>query len=377
MLAAIPELVHSAARVRAPAIREGWLRDGPRAADGERGRDRYVEVGWDEALALVAREIARVRDGHGPEAIFAGSYGWSSAGAFHHARTQLKRLMAAAGGYTGQVDNYSFAAGAVLLRRVLGDASAVAGPMSDWAGIAEHTDLLVLFGGARMSNAQVATGGGVLRSPEPWLARLRERGARIVTLSPSRGDAPEGSEWIPIRPGTDTALMLALARVLVDDGAIDRDFLARYAVGGDRFLTSLEGRDPEWAEGITAVPASTIRALARTLPHGRTFLSASWSLQRADHGEQPFWALIALAALLGQIGLPGGGVAFGLGSIGGIATPRRRAAVPRIAAPPESRAKRYPGRPTRRPPAASRGDDPLRRPRDLVARCTHGSVGRW
>jgi biotin/methionine sulfoxide reductase len=76
-----------------------------------------------------------------------------------------------------------------------------------------------------------------------------------------------------------------------------------------------------WAAGITGVPADTIVALARRMAATRTMVSASWSLQRGDHGEQPYWGVILLAAALGQIGLPGGGFGFGYGSAVGIAEP--------------------------------------------------------
>ncbi|MGO4427526.1 molybdopterin-dependent oxidoreductase, partial [Streptomyces sp. MCAF7] len=69
-------------RVRRPAVRRSWLERGP-GPTGARGREPFVEVGWDEALDLVAAELARVRDEHGPQAVFGGSYGWGSAGRFH------------------------------------------------------------------------------------------------------------------------------------------------------------------------------------------------------------------------------------------------------------------------------------------------------
>src|SRR5207247_5427494 len=79
--------------------------------------------------------------------------------------------------------------------------------------------------------------------------------------------------------------------------------------------------DAKWAAAITGVPAETIRDLARQMANARTMLTASWSLQRADHGEQPYWALVLLAACLGQIGLPGGGFGFGYGSGASLAEP--------------------------------------------------------
>src|SRR3546814_6701527 len=86
-------------RVRRPAVRESWLRDGPGAAPELRGREPFVEVEWERALDLVAAEVERVRRTHGNEAIFGGSYGWASAGRFHHAQSQIHRFLNMAGGY--------------------------------------------------------------------------------------------------------------------------------------------------------------------------------------------------------------------------------------------------------------------------------------
>ena len=84
------------------------------------------------------------------------------------------------------------------------------------------------------------------------------------------------------------------------------------------------------AAPITEVDVETIRALAQRVTRGRTMLSAAWSLQRADAGEQPYWALIALAAMIGQVGLPGGGFGFGYGSINGMGTPRCHVPTPNM-----------------------------------------------
>src|SRR5262249_27048582 len=87
-------------------------------------------------------------------------------------------------------------------------------------------------------------------------------------------------------------------------------------------------KDADWAARISEIPATKIRALARRMARSRTLITANWSLQRSDHGEQPMWALIALAAILGQIGLPGGGFGVGYGSVEGLADLRPPAPVP-------------------------------------------------
>ena len=107
----------------------------------------------------------------------------------------------------------------------------------------------------------------------------------------------------------------------------DTEFLARYCTGFDRVRAYVTGesdgqpKDADWAAPITGIAAETIRTLARRMASNRTMISASWSLQRADHGEQPYWGVLLLAACLGQIGLPGGGFGFGYGSSAGIAEP--------------------------------------------------------
>ena len=92
--------------------------------------------------------------------------------------------------------------------------------------------------------------------------------------------------------------------------------------------TDGQPKDADWAAPITGVPADTIRALARRMAATRTMVTASWSLQRAHHGEQPYWAVMLLASALGQIGLPGGGFGFGYGSGAGIAERRCRSRAP-------------------------------------------------
>lgn len=101
-------------RVRRPAVRKGWLDHGPQGAR-KRGDEPFVEVDWDTATALVAAEIARIRRDHGNSAIFGGSYGWSSAGRFHHAQSHVHRFLNILGGYTRSVDTYSLGAGRALM----------------------------------------------------------------------------------------------------------------------------------------------------------------------------------------------------------------------------------------------------------------------
>jgi biotin/methionine sulfoxide reductase len=318
-------------RIAEPMVREGWLRD--RASPGQRsqrGRDRFVPVTWDAAARLIAGEIDRVRTAHGNDSIFAGSYGWGSAGRFHHAQSQVRRLMNCVGGYTGHVETYSVGAGAVIMRHVLGDDASYYGRASGLDTCAAHSEILLVFGGLAPRTAQIEAGGIARHLLEDHLRAIIARGIRVVLVSPRRDDLPSwvGAEWWPVAPNTDTALLLGLAGEIVAAGGHDADFLARCCSGADTFLAYLKGdtdgtpKTAEWAAVITDIPAPMIRALAAQLTEKRTLITMSWSLQRAVHGEQPWWSAVALASVAGQIGKPGGGVTFGAASVGGMGMPQ-------------------------------------------------------
>ena len=318
---AVAAAITGPTRVRRPAVRRSLMERGPGAAPERRGIDPFVETSWDEALDLVAGEIARVRSAHGNAAIFAGSYGWSSAGRFHHAQSQVHRFMNCAGGYTGHVGTYSLGAARILMPRILMPMDDIIGRMTAWPVLEEHCELFIAFGGLPGKNAQVGTGGASQHWLRGGLARLAAAGCTIVNVSPARTDLDCGAgtavEWLPIRPNTDVALMLALAYELRAQQRHNRSFLDTHCTGYAQFERYLRGdtdaqpKDARWASTITGIEPERITQLAERMAARRTMLNASWSLQRADHGEQPYWMLVTLAAMLGQIGLPGGG--FGLG----------------------------------------------------------------
>ena len=328
LLANFVDGVHHKARVTRPAVRRGWLENGP-GPDPRRGADEFVEVEWAEALDLVAGELQRVRATHGNESIYGGSYGWASAGRFHHAQGQLHRFLNCIGGYTASVNSYSLGASEVILPHVVGTAAEVLRRATTWKAILEHTELVVAFGGMNVKNAWVSPGGVTRHTLPPSLAAAGERGLSFELFSPLRSDLPEDvkATWHPVVPGTDTAVMLALAHVLVTEGLHDTEFLETYTVGADRLIAYIVGEEdgqpksPEWAEAISGIDASTIRDLARRMTEQRTLVTVSWGLQRTQHGEQPVWMGIALAALLGQIGLPGGGFGHGYGSMADVGAP--------------------------------------------------------
>jgi biotin/methionine sulfoxide reductase len=313
-------------RVAQPMVREGWLKAREKSDGAGRGSERMVPVSWEEASALVAGEIRRVSGEFGGASIFGGSYGWTSAGRFHHASTQMRRLLNLTGGYTGHRDTYSVAAGAVMLRHVFGHDGEYRGHGVAMDDVAENAEIVVAFGALTQRTSQNEAGGIARHLLGEKLRRLKARGVRVVLVSPRKDDAPDWLEadWWPIAPGTDTALLLGLAGEVLASNSHDRAFLERCCSGAEKFIDYVRGvgdgvpKDADWAAGLTGIEAGRIRRLARDLTALRSFISMSWSLQRAVHGEQPYWAAVSLAALVGDIGLPGGGVAFGFGSLGGV-----------------------------------------------------------
>ena len=331
MINTIPSAVHAACRITQPMVRQGWLEHGVRSDRAGRGVEPFVAMSWDEALDLVAAELRRVKDAYGNEAIYASS-GWASAGVFHNAPTQLYRFLNGFGGFVSQVTNYSFGAASVIVPHVVGTMEPVGSGLTAWPTIAKHTRLMVLFGGMASKNTEVNMGGIGRHEDQDWLAHVRQAGVAFVNISPMHSDAAEalGAAWLPLRPNTDVALMLGLAHTLIAENLYDRAFLDTYTVGFARLRAYVMGesdgtpKDAAWASAITQVPVQTIRALARRMAGVRTMIAVSWSVQRADHGEQPYWMAIALAAMLGQIGLPGGGFGFGYGATSGIGSPPAR-----------------------------------------------------
>ncbi|KRE31818.1 molybdopterin oxidoreductase [Mycobacterium sp. Soil538] len=331
----LPGSVRHVSRITGPAVRRGWLDEGP-GPSMRRGADDFIAVTWEQLTELLAGELRRVVDGHGNEALYGGSYGWSSAGRFHHAQSQVHRFLNCLGGYTFSRHSYSLGATGVIMPRVVGTHDDLFKRSTQWDVIVEHTDLLVCFGGLALKNTGVNHGGTTAHPARDALHRFRDRGGRIVSFSPLRDDVDGPCDWYAPVPGTDVAVMLGLAHVLAGESLADRDFLARYCTGYDRFERYLLGTDdgvpksPQWAAERSGLDADDLTALAHRMAANRTIVTVSWSLQRTRFGEQAPWMGLTLAAMLGQIGLPGGGFGHGYGSMNEPGLPPLRCSLPRL-----------------------------------------------
>lgn len=328
----VPWQVHADNRVRYPMVRKSWLQHGPGSHTELRGCDEWVRVSWPQAIELVASDIKRVQQQHGPQAIYAGSYGWKSVGMLHNCQALLRRMMNLAGGFLGYTGDYSTGASQVIMPHVVGSIE-VYEQQTTWPDVIEHSQLVVLWGCNPLVTLRnswnvpdhVGAGG---------FMALKQKGTRIICIDPVYNESARqlAAEWIAPRPYTDCAMMLGIAHTLLIEQHYDAAFVADYTTGFERFEQYLLGsedgqvKDADWAADLCGLPAETLRQLARDMASQRTMIMSGWGMQRQHHGEQQHWMLVILAAMLGQIGLPGGG--FGLSyhySSGG--SPRARGGV--------------------------------------------------
>ena len=280
---------------------------------GNRGDGSFEPVSWDAALNEVAERMLDIRQRFGNEAIMYIAYSGNT-GTFLHSQLGVFRLLTLFGGFTPCWGSASFWGSLFSSEATYG--TLVAGHTPDDI---LNARLILMWGWNPAETVQ--------KTNTAWyLAQAREQGTHIVAIDPRFTDsaAAFARQWIPIRPGTDTAMLIAMAHVMIAEGLHDRDFLAKYTSGFDRFahyvLGETDGRPktPAWAAQITGVPKERIIELARryatTKPAKLLTLGAPG---RSAFGEQFHRAAATLAAMTGNIGIYGGEPAgFGLAPVG-------------------------------------------------------------
>ncbi len=311
-----PYQVHAHNRITSPMIRKSWLEQGPDSRNDLRGRDEWVQVSWDKAIRLVGDQIRHLQQTAGPSSIYAGSYGWKSTGMLHNSRALLSRLMNLAGGFLSYSGDYSTGAAQVIMSHVVGSME-VYEQQTSWPNVIEHSELVILWGCNPLTTLKnswnVPDHVGLA-----GFEALAAKGTRVICIDPIRSPSARKlkAEWLAPAAYTDAAMILGLAHTLLTEKLHDEAFLQRYTVGFDKFRAYLLGesdgtvKSAEWASAICGIDAERLRELARTLVRQRTMIMAGWGIQRQHHGEQPHWLLVTLAAMTGQIGLPGGGFGF-------------------------------------------------------------------
>jgi anaerobic dimethyl sulfoxide reductase subunit A len=284
---------------------------------GPRGAGQWERIAWDEALDTVARELRRVRDTYGPAAILDASRSGSTS--VLHSRATVGRLLHLLGGCTELWSNLSAEAEVFAVRYTYGPAihymSAGREPV-DYA-----SSRLILMWGWSPGDGHFGTG------TLEYLKWARQRGTRIVCVDPRRTRTSRSlaDEHVFIRPSTDAAALIAMTQVIVAEGLQDQTFLDRLVLGFDEahlppgaprgasyrayLMGETDGvpKTPEWAAPITGVPAATLRRLAIEFATERpAAIHCGFAPGRTAYGEQFHRAAYGLAAVTGNIGVPGG-----------------------------------------------------------------------
>lgn len=281
-----------------------------------RGKDEWVQVSWDTALGLTAKAILDTIEKYGNEGCFSSSYGgWSHAGIFRPNVLQ-GRFFNLLGGSSMTTGDYSAGAGQIIMPMVIGDME-VYSAQTSWEQLRDNTELVVFVGCDPDKNNRIEYTVCDHEMYAGWEA-IKKAGCQFMSINPqvTTTDEKMGSEWVRIIPNTDTALFMAMSHHLLSQNKHNQAFIDKYTVGFDKYRAHLEGKDgtspktPEWAEKITGIPAAKIRSMAELMQSKRTQLCGSWAIQRAHHGEMPYWAIVNFACILGNIGLPGQGVGF-------------------------------------------------------------------
>ncbi len=286
---------------------------------GPRGNGKFEQVSWEDALDTIATQFERVKAKYGNDALFV-PYGTGSYNQLNGSQV-ARRLMNLYGGCLGIYNSYSWAAINAATPTVWG--TLVTGNQrQDWL----NSRYILMWG---WNPAEMRDG----TNSDYFIKLARKKGARVVCIDPrhSLSAAALADEWIPIRPGTDTAMMSAMAYVMLEEGLLDINFIHKYCIGWDKttmppefgkeesytdYLLGIHdgvSKTPEWAEVITTVPAGTIARIAREYAtQVPAVLYQGYGMQRRAYGEQVVRAGCTLAAITGNFGIPGGW-ASGLG----------------------------------------------------------------
>jgi anaerobic dimethyl sulfoxide reductase subunit A len=282
---------------------------------GKRGEGKFERISWEEALDTIAGEMKRIQEKYGQESFFfmyASGENWKGP----DGRDPMRRLMRQFGGYVDYFGSYSTACYGAAMPYITGGAGNSTNDIL-------NSKLVVLFG----DNSCVTRAGG--DNIGYYYIKAKEQGAKFISIDPLYNDTAIATEaeWLPINPGTDTALIAALAYVMVEENLYNKEFMATYAVGFDEdtlpedaprntsyiaYVTGLGydkiAKTPEWAAAITGIPADRITKLAREIATTKPCaLIQGWGWNRRAYGEVPVRALPTLAAMSGNFGISGGG----------------------------------------------------------------------
>lgn len=285
----------------------------PLVRTGKRGEGKFRQATWDEALEIMSVAMLRIRNKYGNQSLFV-PYG---TGSYSHlnGRWPAVRLMNLIGGALDYYNSYSWACISKATPTVYGT-GVTGNQRQDWLS----SKYILMWG---WNPAEMRDG----TNSDYFIKKARENGARVVCIDPRMtfSAVSLADEWISIRPGTDTAMMSAMAYVMVRENLHDSEFISTHCIGFDStqmpkglekeesYLDYLLGtrdgqpKSPQWAAPITGVPSETITRIAREYAQIKpAMLYQGYGMQRRAYGEQPVRGGCVLAAITGNVGIHGG-----------------------------------------------------------------------
>jgi anaerobic selenocysteine-containing dehydrogenase len=276
---AAKDLVHNPERLQYPLRRVG-----------ERGGGQWERISWDQALSTIAEKLLQYREQYGPQGIafLEGTRrGWSRV---------YSRLANAFGAV-----NHGAAGWAQCLWPRLVDNTITFGGQYMEAADYEHTNCMLVWG---------------VNPPVTWAIKAaeimdaRERGVPLIVVDPNMSEtAAKADLWLQLRPGTDTALALAMIHVVIEQDLVDHEFVANWTVGFDELKQHVSRFTPDWGERITRVPAGLIVKAAELYAGAKhACLSRCLALDEVHDSLQACRATSLLASITGNIGVPGGNI---------------------------------------------------------------------
>lgn len=298
----------------------------------KRGEEQWEEISWDQALQEITDKMKDIKSKWGNEAIYinygTGTLGSTMAKSWPPDQTAFARLMNCWGGYLDHYSDYSTTEITAAYPYFYGGWES-----SNSFDDAANSKLQVMFGNNPLETRM--SGGG-----QTFIVQKvkEETNVRTIVIDPRYSDtaATVGDEWVALRPGTDAALIAGMIHVMLKENLHDQEFLDKYCVGFDEatlpeeaprnasYRSYIEGKGPdgvektpEWAAGITGVPARKIVQLAREIAQAKPCaITQGWGPQRHANGENEARAIFLLACVTGNVGLPGGGNGAREGAVG-------------------------------------------------------------
>jgi anaerobic selenocysteine-containing dehydrogenase len=274
---AAPQWVYSKDRLTQPLKRLG-----------EKGEGKFEKISWGSAINYIAEVLKKQKETYGAESLAILSPARRSYSNY------LQRFLTAHGSPNYGHSGICHMQRSFTFMYTIGDF-----PRPDYG----QSDLIIYWG------RQPIYSGPVARPARAFLAATL-RGARIISIKPSvEPDVGLGHMWVPVRPGTDAALALAMLHVVIGEDLIDHTFVDKWCYGFKRLQTHVRQYDPKWAENISGVPASQIEEVARlyaTTP--RATIDLGNGVEHAPSANDAIRAVAILMAITGHLDRPGGNI---------------------------------------------------------------------